>query len=30
MTESTLEAFANAIELGVTTLELDVQITEDR
>lgn len=29
MTESTLEAFANAIELGVTTLELDVQITED-
>ena len=30
VTESTLEAFANAIELGVTTLELDVQITEDR
>ena len=30
MTENTLEAFANALELGVTTLELDVQITEDR
>jgi glycerophosphoryl diester phosphodiesterase len=30
MTESTLEAFANALELGVTTLELDVQITEDQ
>lgn len=30
VTESTLEAFANALELGVTTLELDVQITEDR
>jgi glycerophosphoryl diester phosphodiesterase len=28
--ESTLEAFANALELGVTTLELDVQITEDQ
>ena len=27
--ESTLAAFANALELGVTTLELDVQITED-
>jgi glycerophosphoryl diester phosphodiesterase len=30
VTESTLEAFANALELGVTTLELDVQITEDQ
>jgi glycerophosphoryl diester phosphodiesterase len=30
VTESTLDAFANALELGVTTLELDVQITEDR
>jgi glycerophosphoryl diester phosphodiesterase len=29
VTESTLQAFANALELGVTTLELDVQITED-
>ena len=29
-TENTLEAFATAIELGVTTLELDVQITEDQ
>jgi glycerophosphoryl diester phosphodiesterase len=29
VTESTLEAFANALELGVSTLELDVQITED-
>jgi glycerophosphoryl diester phosphodiesterase len=29
VTESTLEAFANALELGVTTLELDVQITAD-
>jgi glycerophosphoryl diester phosphodiesterase len=29
VTESTLEGFANALELGVTTLELDVQITED-
>jgi glycerophosphoryl diester phosphodiesterase len=28
--ESTLPAFANALELGVSTLELDVQITEDR
>jgi glycerophosphoryl diester phosphodiesterase len=28
-TESTLEGFANALELGVTTLELDTQITED-
>ncbi len=28
-TESTLEAFAAALEVGVTTLELDVQITED-
>ena len=28
-TESTLEGFANALELGVSTLELDVQITED-
>ncbi|MGI5170373.1 glycerophosphodiester phosphodiesterase family protein [Spirillospora sp. CA-253888] len=28
--ESTLPAFANALELGVGTLELDVQITEDR
>ncbi|MFI7632771.1 glycerophosphodiester phosphodiesterase [Nonomuraea sp. NPDC049400] len=27
--ESTLPAFANALELGVSTLELDVQITED-
>ncbi|MGH2386218.1 MAG: glycerophosphodiester phosphodiesterase family protein, partial [Candidatus Limnocylindria bacterium] len=26
---STLEGFANALEIGVTTLELDVQITED-
>jgi glycerophosphoryl diester phosphodiesterase len=30
VTESTLQAFANALELGVTTLELDVQITEDQ
>ena len=30
VTESTREAFANALELGVTTLELDVQITEDQ
>ncbi len=30
VTESTLEGFANALELGVTTLELDVQITEDQ
>ncbi|MDR6317418.1 glycerophosphoryl diester phosphodiesterase [Actinoplanes couchii] len=29
MVESTLPAFANALELGVSTLELDVQITED-
>ena len=29
VTENTLEAFANAMRLGVTTLELDVQITED-
>ncbi|MFI0446467.1 glycerophosphodiester phosphodiesterase family protein [Actinomadura sp. 6N118] len=28
--ESTLPTFANALELGVSTLELDVQITEDR
>jgi len=28
-TENTLEGFANALELGVTTIELDVQITED-
>ena len=28
VTESTLEAFANALRVGVTTLELDVQITE--
>jgi glycerophosphoryl diester phosphodiesterase len=28
-TENTLEAFQKAMELGVTTLELDVQITED-
>ena len=27
--ESTLGAFANALQLGVSTLELDVQITED-
>ncbi|WP_052849039.1 glycerophosphodiester phosphodiesterase [Streptomyces avicenniae] len=27
--ESTLASFANALELGVTTLELDVQITRD-
>jgi glycerophosphoryl diester phosphodiesterase len=27
--ESTVSAFANALELGVSTLELDVQITED-
>ncbi|MDH6228299.1 glycerophosphoryl diester phosphodiesterase [Streptomyces sp. MJP52] len=27
--ENTLPAFARALELGVTTLELDVQITED-
>jgi len=29
MVESTLPAFANALKLGVSTLELDVQITED-
>jgi len=28
--ESTLPAFARALRLGVTTLELDVQVTEDR
>lgn len=28
-TESTLEGFATAMELGVTTLELDTQVTED-
>lgn len=28
-TESTLEGFATAIEMGVTTLELDTQVTED-
>ncbi len=28
--ESTLSSFGNALRLGVTTLELDVQITEDR
>jgi glycerophosphoryl diester phosphodiesterase len=27
--ESSLAAFTNALQLGVTTLELDVQITED-
>jgi len=30
VTESTLEAFANALEIGVTTIELDVRLTEDR
>ena len=30
VTESTPAAFANALEIGVTTLELDVQITEDQ
>ena len=29
-TENTLQAFATALELGVTTLELDIQITEDQ
>ena len=29
-TESTLVGFAKAIELGVTTLELDTQVTETR
>src|SRR5829696_842269 len=28
-TESTLAGFAKAIELGVTTLELDAQVTQD-
>lgn len=28
-TESTLEAFATALDLGVSTLELDTQVTED-
>lgn len=28
-TESTLQAFANAIDLGVSTLELDTQVTAD-
>ena len=28
-TESTLAAFANALELGVSTLELDTQVSED-
>lgn len=28
-TESTLEGFGNALELGVTTLELDTQVTAD-
>jgi glycerophosphoryl diester phosphodiesterase len=27
--ESTLHSFANALEIGVSTLELDIQITED-
>src|SRR5688572_3633883 len=27
--ESSLAAFGNALELGVSTLELDVQVTED-
>ncbi len=30
VTESSLQAFANAMRLGVTTLELDIQISEDR
>ena len=30
VTESTLQSFANGLEVGVSTLELDVQITEDR
>lgn len=30
VTESTLQSFANALEVGVTTLELDIQITADR
>lgn len=29
VTESTLKAFANALELGVSTLELDTQLTAD-
>jgi glycerophosphoryl diester phosphodiesterase len=29
VTENTLESFANGLEVGVTTLELDVQITQD-
>jgi glycerophosphoryl diester phosphodiesterase len=29
VTESTLEAFSRALEIGVTTLELDVRLTED-
>ena len=29
VTESTIESFTNALELGVNTLELDTQITED-
>ncbi len=29
LTENTLEAFANAIALGVTTLEMDTQVTAD-
>lgn len=29
VTESTLAAFANALELGVSTLELDTQVSED-
>ena len=29
VTESTIESFTNALELGVTNLELDTQITED-
>lgn len=29
VSEGTLEAFANALQLGVSTLELDTQVTED-
>lgn len=29
MTESTLQAFANALEMGVSTLELDTQVSAD-
>lgn len=29
MSEGTLDAFANALELGVSTLELDTQLTDD-